>query len=351
LERNVEVPELDDEVDDAGSSARAFWSGVLSFGLVSIPIELVAATRRGVPGMRLLTHEGHGVVRKFWCPVEEHIVEAEHLVRGFETESGEYVAVSDEELEALDPEKSREIDLQLFVAQGAVSPLFFDRSYFLLPSTEAGKAYALLAHTLESEEQVGIASFVLRDRQHWVAILASGGVLRAQTLRFREQVRSVEDINLPKPLRAQPNAVKRFTKLLSKARVERLPTADLEDDHGVALAKLAASKAHHKTERVHVQAQGPAEGADVIDLMQVLKERMAAAGFKVQQGSVAPSGQTKTSKEDKPVALPVGERRQAKRATKAVKKRKPAASAAAKRPRRAKTTARAGAGQRKKRSA
>ncbi|HTU63921.1 MAG TPA: Ku protein, partial [Polyangiales bacterium] len=137
------------------------WSGSLSFGLVSIPVQLYSATRTARVSLRMLAPDGAPVVRRFFCPDDGEQVNKEDLARGYEYKPGKYVQVTDEELEALEPDKSRDIDLRLFVPVTSLDPVYFERMYFLTPSGDSNKAYQLLVGVMERTGRAGIATFVM----------------------------------------------------------------------------------------------------------------------------------------------------------------------------------------------
>src|SRR5690242_3819797 len=143
---------------------RSFWSGTIAFGLVSIPVDFYAAQRSRAARLRMVTSDGHPVGRRYVCPRHQRPVSTEDLVRGLELESGEIVAISDDELEALAPERTREIDLKRFVPLTELPSLLFERAYVLAPSGESPKAYRLLAEVMEQSGKAGIATFVMRDK-------------------------------------------------------------------------------------------------------------------------------------------------------------------------------------------
>ena len=123
------MPDPDDSRDaEESGQPRAFWSGTLSFGLVSIPVDLLPAHRTTRGALRMLDSDGTPLARRYFCPEDEQEIDPAHLVRGFELDSGKVVVVTDEELEALAPKKSREIDLRLFVDRDQIDPLYFARS-------------------------------------------------------------------------------------------------------------------------------------------------------------------------------------------------------------------------------
>lgn len=270
-------PRGEAKVDAATARARAFWSGVISFGLVSVPVYLYPATRRHRVSLRMLGPEGKPLSRRYFKggdDADPEEVPYDRLVRGFELPSGEYVTVEDEELASLAPEKSREIDLRRFVPVEQVPPLFFDRPYFLTPSGESSKAYRLLAETMEKTGRAGIATFVMRGKEYLVAILAEDGILRAETLRFAGEVRTPEIVGLPEKPKVERMHVKRFEKAIEGLEADSLDPSELEDRYTARVEKLVAKK-RKKGENVVETAEAEEAKADEAyeptDLMNVLK--------------------------------------------------------------------------------
>ncbi len=190
------MPEIEDE-QQSGASTRPFWSGVITFGLVSIPVNLLPANRQTRVSLRMLSPEGHPLSRRYYAPATGRELTDQQMVRGYEIEKDEYVVVTDEELERLAPERSRAIDLRQFVDAEQIPPLYFERAYFLVPGEASEKAYRLLATVMEKTKRAGIATFVMRGKEYLVAILAENGILRAETLRFSDEIRSPKDLGLP----------------------------------------------------------------------------------------------------------------------------------------------------------
>jgi DNA end-binding protein Ku len=271
------VPEHESS-EDAGR-ARAFWSGLLSFGLVSIPVELLPAHRSHAGGLRMLDADGTPLARRYYCPADDEDVPAEHLVHGYELKNGRVVVVTDEELEALAPKKSREIDLRLFVDRDSIPPLYFARSYFLAPGADSGKAYRLLCAVMERSRRAGVATFVMRDREYLIAIFAEGGLLRGQTLRFHGEVRSSSDVGLPKPVAPPPLRVKQLSAAVAALETDRWVTSDLTDAHADSLHELARKKYRRRAGVVTTDAGSSHEGAEIIDLMEVLKKSLTLSGM------------------------------------------------------------------------
>jgi len=267
------------------AAVRPFWSGTITFGLVSIPVDLFAAVVPRQKSMKLVDEEGHPLGRRYWCPKDEKVLDNDELVRGYETDSGKMIVVTDEEFESAAPEKSRDIDLKSFVALDDIPPFFFDRPYFLAPDERAGKAYALLAQTMARSGKAGIGSFVMRGHEYLVAILAENGMLRAEVLRYADELRTPESIGLPAPRKASAAAVRAFAKemdALAASALDLAEMADLEAEtlHAFAEKKAKSGKGVIAMEDLEDDDGESGGGADVIDLMEVLRASLGASAGK-----------------------------------------------------------------------
>jgi DNA end-binding protein Ku len=222
--------------------AHAFWSGTISFGMVSIPVQLFPTHQSTAGALRLLARDGTPLQRRYFSATQDEEVQREHIIRGYELEDGSYVAVNDDELESLEPRKSHTIDLKQFVPRAQVSPAYFERAYVLAPTGDSNKAYHLLAKAMEETNRVGIATFVMRDKEYLVAILSEGGVLRAETLRFHDELRSPEDIGLPEKPQLNRSLVSKFVAAIHKNSAKKLSADELHDDRDDRLRALAERK-------------------------------------------------------------------------------------------------------------
>jgi DNA end-binding protein Ku len=260
-----------DEADTEKPGVHSTWSGTLSFGLVSIPVDLYSGTRAGGTPLRMLHADGTPLSRRYYCPRDDVEVPNDELVRGYETAPDEYVVVTDEELEALAPEKSRDIDLQLFVPQASLNPEYFERSFFLAPSGDSNKAYRLLAQVMEQRQLAGIATFVMREREYLVALTASQGLMRAQALRFHDQVRSVEGLDLPARPKLERALLQHFERLVKGNSQQAYDLQSLSNPFADELRRIAETKAKRKRDVVESpEAEQVEQRAEIIDLMEIL---------------------------------------------------------------------------------
>jgi DNA end-binding protein Ku len=272
------VPDDDrDEIDPLdGGAPRSLWSGSITFGLLSLAVDLFPAVRAETVPLKVVDQDHRMLTRRFYCPHHERFLSRDELVRGYDVGDEEYVLVTDDELEALSPEKSRAIDLRTFVDVSEIDPMYFQRSYLLTPAeNEANRAYRLLAETMERSGRAGIATFVMRGKEYLVALLAENGLLRAETLRFRDELRTPQDVGLPLGIEADPSAVDRYRRAIAELAADGIDRAELVDTRVERLRALIDSKLARgvDVEKAAI-AEESAEEAEIIDLMEVLKRRL-----------------------------------------------------------------------------
>jgi DNA end-binding protein Ku len=254
------------------------WSGTVAFGLVSLPVSLYPATRSTRASLRLVDESGTPLERRYFSSRDGRALERDDLVRGFALDDEHYVVVEDEELEALAPERSQEIDLSRFVTSDEIPPSYFERSYFLAPDRGALKAYRLLARSMEDTGRTGIATFVMRDTEYLVAILAEDGILRAQILRFHDEVRTPDDVGLAEFADPDPEALEEIRGSVAERTSEDLDRSLLRDSATRRLLELVTAKREAGEDLVELAGadRGDADDDDEeIDLMQVLKRSLA----------------------------------------------------------------------------
>jgi DNA end-binding protein Ku len=242
-----------------------------------VPVNLFPATRSTRTALRMLGPDGQPLARRYYSQETEKDLDADELVRGYEIEKDKYVIVTDEELERLAPEKTRDIDLKLFVPEESIPPIYFERGYFLTPASGSQKAYKLLAETMKRSGQAGIATFVMRGKEYLVAIFSDNGILRAELMRFADELRTPADVELPKKQTVPAASVRKFEKAISARTKKQFATSKLTDEQSEKLLKLVKKKKSQRKNivEVEVEREEPTEGK-VIDLVAVLKKSLSA---------------------------------------------------------------------------
>lgn len=263
---------------------RALWSGTITFGLVSIPVELYPAVRSSAEGLRMVDEEGHPLRRRYFCPRhDEEPLDREDLVRGYSVEGEGHVLVTDEELERLEPDRSRRIDLVQFVDEAELDPRLVKGSYVLTPASDVTQPYHLLARTMEEGGRAGLATFVMRGHAYVVAIRAEGGVLRAETLRYLDELRDPDDMGIEAPDEADEDEVERIITAIEELAADEIDPDELRDQESVRLRELVETKLEADEGVVEAPEEAREETrASVVDLMAVLKARLAGEGDTAQ---------------------------------------------------------------------
>jgi DNA end-binding protein Ku len=173
---------------------RAIWSGAISFGLVNIPVKLYSAVSRKTVRFHQIDAESGGRVRQKRVGPDGEEVAYEQIVKGYEIGPDRYVMITPEELESLEPQKTRTIDIEDFVDLEQIDPIYYDHPYYLAPDTGAAKAYRLLVDAMEESGKVAVARVVLRSKEHLVAIRPRDGALAMETMLFSDEVISPESL-------------------------------------------------------------------------------------------------------------------------------------------------------------
>ncbi|MCP5028336.1 MAG: Ku protein [Actinomycetia bacterium] len=257
--------------------ARAIWSGAISFGLVSIPVRLFSAvSRKNVQFNQLDSRTNSRIRQKRVSAADGEEVLSEHLVKGYELTKGQYVTVTDDELAALDPAASRTIDIQEFVDLAEIDPVFYDKAYILGPDPNLPKPYALLAQAMDDASKVGIASFVMRNKQYLAAIRPRHGHLLMSTMVYADEL--VDPAEVPGfdelvDVEVSDNELAMAEQLIGSLSEEYV--ADKHRDHyRESLLDLIEKKA--SGEEIAL-APEPASPERVVDLMAALEASVAEA--------------------------------------------------------------------------
>jgi DNA end-binding protein Ku len=245
---------------------RSIWRGAISFGLVSVPVRMFTATESKELRFHFLhkddlTPIGYDKVRK---DTGEH-VDPEEIVRGFEVSKGQYVPLEDEDLDRLDVELTKAIDICDFVDLDEIDPVYFRKAYYLNPEDGAEKPYLLLVRALEETGKVGVAKVVIRNKQHLAALRPVDGTLVLETMYYADEVKKPEKVSGKGGLRkAEVDMAKSLVENLS----EPFDPKKYDDTYRKELLELLRAKAKGKK----LPEPQEDEGGEVVDLMQALRE-------------------------------------------------------------------------------
>src|SRR3954453_16822416 len=250
--------------------ARSIWIGAISFGLVNVPVKLYSAvSKKTVRFNQLHERDNSRIQLKRFCAEEDQEVPYEEIVKGYEISPGQYVVISSEELEALDPQKTRTIDIEDFVDLDDIDPLFYDHPYYLAPDTGASKPYKLLLEALRETNKVAIARVVIRSKEYLTAIRPAGDVLTMETMLFADELIDPGDIDeLPdEDVRATEREVDMARQLIESLATDFEPSK-YRDEYRERVLELIEQKAAGQEVTVTAEPEAPAA---VPDLMAALK--------------------------------------------------------------------------------
>jgi len=249
---------------------RSLWTGSLSFGLVNVPVQLVSAVRDlDLHFRQLHSSDDTPIETRRVCSKDGKEVAYEDIGNEYED-----VILTDDELSAADPARTRTIDIESFVRLAEIDPLYYDHPYFLVPAGETDgtvRAYRLLASVMEQSERVAIGRFVLRTKEYLVAIRARDEALTLSTMRFHDEVRDTEGVP-GKGGRTKPKEVKEAVKLIQALSIDWAPS-DYEDCYRKRLQAIVRAK--RKGGEIKIPEPDPERTQPVPDLMAALEKSLA----------------------------------------------------------------------------
>ncbi len=254
--------------------ARAIWSGALTFGLVNVPVKLVTAVvQKEVRFHMLHDKDGGRIHLKRFCAIEDAEVPYEHVVKGYEVSKGRYVAVTPEELEAFAAKAARTIEIHDFVDAGEIDPIYYDRTYYLVPEASASKAYALLIEAMRSAGKVALATFVLRTRESLCSVRPIEDALALSTMNRADEVIPVSSLEVPKRGKPTEREVK-----MAEQLVQSLSAPFEPERHPDVYRERVLELVHRKAEGETIEPAAPEERpAQVVSLADALSASLAAA--------------------------------------------------------------------------
>jgi DNA end-binding protein Ku len=256
--------------------ARALWKGSIAFGLVNIPVELHTAVRDSRPRFRMLHAEDKSPVRfERVCQREGKPVAWEELVKGYEYEKGRFVVLTKEDFKTAALEKSRTVDIRNFVKPQEIDDRFFESAYYLVPAKGGERAYALLREAIRETGLVGIATIVLRDAQHLAALEVVGQAMVLTLMRYAEELVDVGEYQFPAVKDVRKPELQ-MARTLVENLADKWDPSQYTDEYRQNLMKII--KAKLKGKEPHLVEHIEPQNAEVVDLMERLRQSLQGAG-------------------------------------------------------------------------
>src|SRR5919107_598486 len=256
---------------------RAIWSGAISFGLVNIPVKLFSAVSKKTVRFHQIDAESGARVRQKRVGPEGDEIPYEQIVKGYEISPDKYVMITPEELEALEPQKTRTIDIEEFVDLEQIDPIYYDHPYYLAPDKGAAKAYKLLLDAMEEADKVAIARVVIRSKENLVALRSYGGAITMETMLFPDEVTQPDSIEELSAVDGDVKTTKReldMAKQLIESLSGDFDPSGYRDEYRERVLDLIERKAAGETITVEAPA---AEKKEVPDLMAALEASISAS--------------------------------------------------------------------------
>jgi DNA end-binding protein Ku len=251
---------------------RAIWSGSLSFGLINIPVKLYSATAgTGIDLVMLHKKDTSPIRYARICRADGKEVPWEEIVKGYEYQKGDYVVLTEEDFKKARVEKTNAVEIESFIKESEIDPIYFEKPYFLEPEKGAEKAYALLRESLKISKKIGLAKFVLRNREHLAVIRPEGVALVLEQMRYDEEIKNPSELHLPDAKKAGNREVEIALALIHQL-TEHFNPKKYKDTYTDELKKIATAKAKGKP--IKSKAGREPKSTEVSDILTVLKKSL-----------------------------------------------------------------------------
>lgn len=290
---------------------RAIWKGAVSFGLVNVPVRLYSATENHDVQFRQVHREDGGRIKyKRTCSIDGEEVAFDDIAKGYETEDGDMVVLTDDDFKDLPSKSSKEINVEKFVPTEQIDPMLLDKSYYLEPDKTATKPYVLLREALESEGRMAIVTVSIRTRMTMAVLRVREGVIVMQTMLWPDEIRKPDFASVDEAGDATDKEMA-MAKLLIEQLAGDFEADDYEDDYATALQALVKAKVEGG--EVQAPAAEAEESGEVVDLLAALAKSVEKA--KASRGE-APSKPAAKKAETKPAKKAAAKKTATKKAAK-----------------------------------
>lgn len=292
---------------------RAIWKGAVSFGLVNVPVRLYSATENHDVQFRQVHREDGGRIKyKRTCSIDGEEVAYDDIAKGYETEDGDMVVLTDEDFKDLPSKSSKEINVEKFVPSDQIDPMLLDKSYYLEPDKTATKPYVLLREALESEGRMAVVTVSIRTRMTMAVLRVREGVIVMQTMLWPDEIRKPDFAAVDEAGDATDKEMA-MAKLLIEQLAGDFEADDYEDDYAIALQSLVKAKVEGG--EVQAPAAEAEESGEVVDLLAALAKSVEKAKASRGEAPSKPAAKTETKPAKKATAKKAPAKKAAKKAS------------------------------------
>lgn len=256
---------------------RPIWTGVLSFGLINIPIKVYSATAGVEMELRMLHKTDLSPIRYAKiCRKDGKELSMDQIVKGYEYQEGDFVVLTDEDFKAANIKRAESIEIVDFVKESEIDTIYFEKPYYLEPDKGAGKAYSILVESLRKMRKVGVAKFVLHNREHLGIIKPHANLIVLEQMRFEDEVKTPEKLTIPKHETIRSKELTMAMSLIDHL-TEKFDISDYQDNYKKDLDKMIKNKIKgHKSVKIKEDQEAP-HPTKSADLMMLLKQSLEKA--------------------------------------------------------------------------
>ena len=273
---------------------RAIWKGAVSFGLVNVPVRLYSATENHDVQFRQVHREDGGRIKyKRTCSIDGEEVSYDDIAKGFETEDGDMVVLTDDDFADLPNRSSKEIGVTKFVPADQIDPMWLDKSYYLEPDKSATKPYILLRDALVKEQRMAICTVSIRTRMTMAVLRVRDGVIVMQTMLWPDEIRAADFATVTDDDKATKQEMDMAKMLIDQLAGDYDPD-EYEDDYAIAVKELVRAKVEGG--EVRVSAAEPEESGEVVDLLAALARSVEKAKASRGEAPAAAKGSSSDTK-------------------------------------------------------